>query len=153
MMVHATCIACEGRAVLLCGSSGSGKSDLALRLIDGGARLVADDQVALRAEGGRIVASAPESIAGRLEVRGIGIVSVPHVAAAPVALVIDLVSPGTVERVPDAAQRTYLGIALPLVALAPFEASAAAKIRLVLARQAGLMTGNSAPCGPPSGAG
>jgi serine kinase of HPr protein (carbohydrate metabolism regulator) len=137
MMVHATCVACGGRAVLLCGPPGSGKSDLALRLIDGGARLVADDQVRLRAEAGRIVASAPETIAGRLEVRGIGIVAVPHVAAAPVALVVDLVSPGTVERLPDAAQRTYLGIALPLVALAPFEASATAKLRLALTRQAG----------------
>jgi serine kinase of HPr protein (carbohydrate metabolism regulator) len=137
MMVHATCVACDGVAVLLCGPPGSGKSDLALRLIDGGARLVADDQVALCAEGGRIVASAPETIAGRLEVRGIGIVSVPHVAAAPVALVVDLVSPGAVERLPDAARRSYLGIALPLLALAPFEASAAAKIRLALAGQAG----------------
>jgi serine kinase of HPr protein (carbohydrate metabolism regulator) len=93
--------------------------------------------VALCAEGGRIVASAPETIAGRLEVRGIGIVSVPHVAAAPVALVVDLVPPGTIERLPDAARRNYLGIALPLVALAPFEASATAKIRLALAGQAG----------------
>ena len=72
MMVHATCVAIGDRAVLLCGPSGSGKSDLALRLIDGGAQLVADDQVVLRAEGGRIVARAPEALAGRMEVRGIG---------------------------------------------------------------------------------
>ncbi|MGH2931204.1 MAG: HPr kinase/phosphorylase, partial [Solirubrobacteraceae bacterium] len=63
MMVHATCVACDGRAVLLCGPSGSGKSDLALRLIDGGAHLVADDQVVLRAERGAIVASAPAVLA------------------------------------------------------------------------------------------
>lgn len=135
-MVHATCVACSGRAVLLCGPPGSGKSDLALRLIDGGALLVADDQVVLRAAGDEIVASAPATIVGRMEVRGIGIVAVPHVAAAPVALVVDLEQAGAVARLPEPARRTFLGVSLPLIALAPFEASAAAKIRLALARQA-----------------
>ena len=136
MMVHATCVAIGDRAVLLCGPSGSGKSDLALRLIDGGAQLVADDQVVLRAEAGRIVARAPEALAGRMEVRGIGIVAVTHIAAAPVALVVDLVAAAAVERMPEPARRTLLDIALPLVALAPFEASTPAKIRLALARMA-----------------
>ena len=136
MMVHATCVAIGERAVLLCGPSGSGKSDLALRLIDGGAQLVADDQVVLRAEGGRIVARAPEALAGRMEVRGIGIVAVAHIAAAPLALVVDLVAAAAVERMPEPARRSFLDIALPLVALAPFEASAPAKIRLALARLA-----------------
>ena len=136
MMVHATCVACSGRAVLLCGPPGSGKSDLALRLIDGGALLVADDQVVLRPNGDELVAAAPATIAGRMEVRGIGIVAVPHVAAAPVALVVDLVAPDAVPRLPEPARRTFLGIALPLIALAPFEASAAAKIRLALTHQA-----------------
>jgi len=136
MMVHATCVAIGDRAVLLCGPSGSGKSDLALRLIDGGAQLVADDQVVLGAEGGRIVARAPEALAGRMEVRGIGIVAVAHIAAAPVALVVDLVAAAGVERMPEPARRTLLDIALPLVALAPFEASTPAKIRLALARLA-----------------
>ena len=136
MMVHATCVAIGDRAVLLCGPSGSGKSDLALRLIDGGAQLVADDQVVLRAEAGRIVARAPEALAGRMEVRGIGIVAVTHIAAAPVALVVDLVAAAAVGRMPEPARRTLLDIALPLVALAPFEASTPAKIRLALARMA-----------------
>lgn len=136
MMVHATCVACDGRAVLLCGPPGSGKSDLALRLIDGGALLVADDQVVLRVDGDALVAAAPATIAGRMEARGVGIVVVPHVAAAPVALVVDLVAADAVPRLPEPARRTFLGIALPLIVLAPFEASAAAKIRLALAQQA-----------------
>ncbi len=76
LLVHATAVAIEGEAVLLRGPSGSGKSDLALRLIDGGAQLVADDQTLLRRAGGRVLASAPPAIAGLLEVRGVGVVRV-----------------------------------------------------------------------------
>src|SRR3546814_14236208 len=71
--VHATTVALDGTGVLLRGPAGSGKSDLALRLIDQGARLVADDRTALALEGGRIIARAPETIAGRTEVRGLEI--------------------------------------------------------------------------------
>jgi serine kinase of HPr protein (carbohydrate metabolism regulator) len=137
MMIHATCVACDGRAVLLCGAPGSGKSDLALRLIDAGARLVADDQVILRTENDALIAAAPPTIAGRMEVRGIGIVVVPHVAAAPVVLAVELVAAAAVPRLPAPARRIFLGVSLPLLALAPFEASAAAKIRLALASRAG----------------
>ena len=133
LIVHATCVAHAGRAVLLCGPSGSGKSDLALRLIDGGAELVADDQVVLRNEDGRLIARAPEALAGRMEVRGIGIVAVAHVASAPVALAVDLVAPAAVERMPEPAFRSFLDRSVPLIALAPFEASAPAKIRIALA--------------------
>ena len=71
--IHATCVDIEGAGVLLLGPSASGKSDLALRLMDGGARLVADDRVDLALEDGRLVASAPKDIASRIEVRGLGI--------------------------------------------------------------------------------
>src|SRR5258706_794686 len=98
--LHATCVAIGGAAVLLRGPSGAGKSDLALRLIEAGARLVSDDQVLLTAESGRLVARAPAPIAGQIEARGIGIVPVPTATSAPVALVADLVAPEDIERLP-----------------------------------------------------
>ena len=131
-LIHATCVAVSGSGVLLRGPASSGKSDLALRLIDGGAVLVADDQVALTARDGRLFAAPPETIAGNIEARGIGVVTLPHDAEALVALVIDLVAPDMVERTPEPARCRYLGIALPLLALAPFEASAPAKVRLAV---------------------
>ena len=131
-LIHATCVALAGTGVLLRGSPGNGKSDLALRLVDGGAVLVADDQVSLTARDGRLFAAPPQAIAGKIEVRGIGIVTVPHAAEAPVALAVDLVAPGAVERMPTPSHCSYLGIDLPLVALAPFEASTPAKVRLAV---------------------
>jgi serine kinase of HPr protein (carbohydrate metabolism regulator) len=134
MLIHATCVAVDGHAALICGPSAGGKSDLALRLIDGGARLVADDQVALTVEDGRLIARPPPALAGRMEVRGIGIVPMDHLSAAAVALAVDLVAPASVPRLPERASRRYLGVAVPLIVLAPFEASAAAKLRLALDR-------------------
>jgi serine kinase of HPr protein (carbohydrate metabolism regulator) len=129
--LHATCVAIGGRGVLLMGPSGSGKSDLALRLIDRGAGLVSDDYTVLTAADGQLVASPPPAIAGRIEVRGLDILDVPHVAGIPVALVIDLAEP--VERLPERATRTIVGIALPLLRLTAFEASAPVKVELALA--------------------
>lgn len=131
--IHATCVAIGGRAVLLCGASGSGKSDLALRLIDRGAELVADDQVLLLREGAALRASPPDTIAGKIEVRGVGIVAMPHRVAMPVSLIIQLDDP--VARMPlDERTRTLAGVAVPVVALAPFEASAPLKVEHALAR-------------------
>ncbi len=128
--IHGTCVELDGTACLLRGPPGSGKSDLALRLIDLGARLVADDQVVLTRHGERVIASAPPTLAGMLEVRGLGIMRMQDVAAAPLGLVVDLVAPERVERMPEPATCEFFGIALPLIALAPSEASAAAKVRL-----------------------
>ena len=133
ILVHGTTVALEGAGVLLRGPSGSGKSDLALRLIDGGARLVADDQTELGRAADGVIAWSPAAIAGRMEVRGVGILRVPTVPRAPVRLVIDLVAPDRVERLPESEFCEYLQCSLPLLALAPFEASAPAKIRLALA--------------------
>ena len=133
VLVHASCVALEGSGVLLRGAPGAGKSDLALRLIEDGARLVADDQVALTNSGGVLLAAPPARIAGLLEVRGIGIVSMDFVPRCPVRLVVDLVAPDAVERMPAAARVTLSGHRLPRIALAPFEASAPAKVRLALA--------------------
>ena len=130
--VHGTAIALGSEGILLRGPSGAGKSDFALRLIDQGARLVADDQTELRREGEAITMSAPATIAGQLEVRGLGIIAVPSVASASLRLVVDLMPSAEIERMPLPRDCHYLGRNFPLVALAPFEASAAAKLRLVL---------------------
>jgi HPr kinase/phosphorylase len=132
ILVHGTCVALDGAAVLLRGPSGSGKSDLALRLIEAGAHLVADDQVVLTHRLGALIAAAPQVLAGRLEVRGVGIVAQPHVSEARVALVIDLVASAEVERMPERATVELIGMRLPLIKLNAFEASAVAKIRLAL---------------------
>ncbi len=132
MVVHGTCVELFGLGVLLRGPSGSGKSDLALRLIDGGARLIADDQVALAVEAGRVRASAPPRLAGRMEVRGLGIVEVAATTPAPVALVVDLVEAADVPRLPEPSECRLAGIPVRSIALAPFEVSAAAKVRLAV---------------------
>ena len=128
-LVHGTCVDVAGVGVLLRGPSGAGKSDLALRLIDGGARLVADDQVALSRDGADVRPAAPATIAGLIEVRGLGPIRLEATPGAPLRLVVDLVQ-GPVERMPESEFVDLLGVALPLLRLNPFEASAAAKVRL-----------------------
>lgn len=131
--IHGTCVLVGGTGVLLRGPSGAGKSDVALRLIDGGAVLVADDRVELRMENGRPTASAPAALAGLLEVRGLGIVRVPCRASAEVGLVVDLVAPDAVDRMPEGGTATLLDTEIPRLALTPFEASTPAKLRLAAA--------------------
>jgi len=132
ILVHATAIAIDGRAVLLRGPSGAGKSDLALRLIDSGARLVADDQAELRRAGERVMVRAPAEIAGLIEVRGIGILQVEPLAVAELAMCVDLIPPAEVERLPEFRCEDVLGLAVPSIGLSAFEASAAAKLRFAL---------------------
>lgn len=143
-LVHATAVAREGLCALLRGPSGSGKSDLALRILAGapaaglstGAfNLVSDDQVLLRRTAdGQLEASAPATIAGRLEVRGVGIVTVPICPRASVVLVADLVHPSMIDRLPEPAVVDLLGLPVPRIEIAPFEASAPLKLALALAR-------------------
>ena len=141
LLIHATTIAIETaagpRAVLLRGPSGSGKSDLGLRLIDAGGRLVADDQSELHRRGPLIIVRSPPSIAGLLEVRGLGIVRVEALAEAPLALIADLMPAETIERLPERATERLLGLDLPRIAVAPFEASTAAKVGLAVRAVAG----------------
>lgn len=143
MFVHATSVALKlgrgWRAVLLRGPSGAGKSDVALRLVEAGGRLVADDQTHLARTGRAVIATAPPSLAGLIEVRGIGIVKLGRgqlIARAPLGLLVDLVPPGEVERMPEPASEKVLDIDLPRLVLAPFEASIVMKLRLALARTA-----------------
>lgn len=137
--IHATTVAIDGRAIILRGPSGSGKSDLALRLIESGAELVSDDRTILTATGGDLVAAAPGAIAGLLEVRGVGLLSLPYRDAAPVALVADLDTTGVPARLPDPAAETLEGISVPRVDLSPFEASAPAKLRAALRHGVGVV--------------
>lgn len=119
--------------MLLSGPSGSGKSDLALRLIDRGGILVSDDYTLVKRVDGRLVATAPATIAGQMEVRGIGIVDLPSVGEAPVALLVDLFD--RVERMPlDPLLRIVAGMQVPVIKIAPFEASAPIKVELALSK-------------------
>ena len=164
-MVHATCIAfippiqmfkiatdAPVPAILLRGRSGSGKSDLALRLISspgpdwlvGTARLVGDDQILLRQQEGRLIARAPQKLSGVLEVRGCGLIRLPHRAlldSAQPVLLVDLIDQGeTVERFPEPDQITLANITLPRWRLAAHEPSSVEKIRLFLGLILGLVT-------------
>ena len=128
--LHATTVAIDGRAVMIEGASGSGKSDLALRLIDRGAILVSDDQTLVVRTGDTLLARAPTTIAGRIEVRGIGILTVPHIDDVPVALLVSIGDP--VERMPERRVRRIAGIDVRQVAIDAFHASAPLKIELAL---------------------
>lgn len=131
--VHASTVATDGRAVLITGPSGSGKSDLALRLLDRGFTLVSDDQTIVRREGERLIASPPPTIAGKLEIRGIGIVEMDHASDIPVALLVELTS--DIQRMPDdSRERPILGVALPLISIDAMAASAPSKVALALDR-------------------
>lgn len=130
MLVHASCVEIAGAGVLLRGPPGSGKSDLALRLIDGGARLVADDQVVVTKREGALLASPPPALAGLLEVRGLEVVALPHLASSRLRLAVDLVRREEVERLPPPQRLALAGVALPLAKLCPHDASAPARLRL-----------------------
>jgi serine kinase of HPr protein (carbohydrate metabolism regulator) len=131
--VHASTVAVDGRAVLITGPSGSGKSDLALRLIDRGFTLVSDDQTIVKRDGTRLLALAPPTIAGKLEIRGIGIIDMEHLDNVPVALIIELT--GEIQRLPDdSRERPILGVKLPFITIDAMTASAPSKVSLALER-------------------
>jgi serine kinase of HPr protein (carbohydrate metabolism regulator) len=136
VLLHASCVTLGEAGVLIRGPSGAGKSDLALRLIDGGAALVADDYCEVEAAAGGLIARAPASIAGRMEVRGFGIAALPARAEARLALVVDLAPWQDIPRLPDATHCTVAGVTLPWLTVDPSQASAAAKVRLVLGQLA-----------------
>ncbi|MBL0924718.1 MAG: HPr kinase/phosphatase C-terminal domain-containing protein [Sphingomonadaceae bacterium] len=130
-LIHGTAVAINGNGILLVGPSGSGKSDLALRLIDRGSVLVSDDIVILSNVGNCLSVGAAPNIEGKIEVRGVGICTVPHVPSASLRLVIALSD--KVERLPDE-NRTIklLGVDVPQLDLAPFEISTALKVEIAL---------------------
>jgi len=131
--LHASTVALNGRAVLICGPSGSGKSDLALRLLDRGFTLVSDDQTIVRKDNGRVLASAPPTIRGKLEIRGIGIVDMDSIDDIPVALCVELTS--DIQRLPDESrERLVLDSSLPLISVDALTASAPSKVAVALDR-------------------
>ena len=131
--IHASAVAIDGRAVLVGGPSGSGKSDLALRLLDRGFKLVSDDRTIVRRDGDKLIASAPPNIAGKLEIRGIGIVDMETVDNVPVALFVELTS--EIQRLPDEnRERPILGVRVPLVTIDAVSASAPSKVAIALDR-------------------
>ena len=128
-LIHGTSILVAGAGIVLRGPSGSGKSDLAFRLIEAGqAILIADDQTDLKAVDGRLHATCPSKLAGLIEVRGIGILRRPHRTEAVINLVIDLVAHDEVPRLPDVLTTALEGVTLPHLSLCAFEASAPAKV-------------------------
>jgi serine kinase of HPr protein (carbohydrate metabolism regulator) len=139
ILIHGTCVALGGTAAVLTGRPGSGKSDLALRFIhetpaELDPALVADDQVFVTERDGRLIARVPDTIAGRIEIRGVGIVPLPYRAEAEIRLFVDLVRREDVPRLPPEPlpSRILHNIAIPVIALAPFEASAALKLRFAI---------------------
>jgi serine kinase of HPr protein (carbohydrate metabolism regulator) len=142
--LHGTAVAFGGRAVLIRGPSGVGKSDLALRILAGGAEwpglprplLVADDQVLVERENGDVLVSSPAAIAGKLEVRGVGLITVPYARSAKLALVIDLVDREVVPRLPEPESTAVLGVSIPRLALDAFSAAAPLKVLAALAKTA-----------------
>ena len=133
--LHATAVSLGGKAILLIGTSGSGKSDLALRLIEHGAKLIGDDYVEVIRRGKQLHVKALKPMQGHIEVRGVGIVKlspIRRVTAAPLRGVFELVASDRIERLPEPATYAILGLEVPLWKLAPFEQSALRKLKLLL---------------------
>lgn len=129
LLIYASAVRLGAKGILLLGRSGSGKSDLALQLIDGGGVLVADDQVRLSRVGDRLLADPPAALAGLIEIRGIGIMRLPY-RGSSLDLAVDL---GEMQaRLPEQASANWLGVDLPKIMIDPRAPSAAAKIRLAL---------------------
>jgi serine kinase of HPr protein (carbohydrate metabolism regulator) len=140
MKVHGTSVSIDGDGVLFRGPSGSGKSDLALRMINYGAQLVSDDQVCLTRRNDNIFMSSPPTIRNSMEVRGIGIVNTIAQKEAPLLLVLNMSPNNAASRMPIWQLCTFLDIKVPAVEFAPFEISAHLKVKLAinLARENGI---------------
>ena len=146
MLVHASCVAINGIAILIRGESASGKSDLLLQLLETSgtglgdlqlkAALIADDQTLLSMQGDRLWASCPETIKGLVEVRGEGIVAVTAQGPAPLGLIVDLIPIQQIERLPEAGQlqAALLGFHLPRLLVGSGTVSAASRVRLGFVR-------------------
>lgn len=130
--IHATAVLLNGKGIVLRGASGSGKSDLALRLIDAGAMLVADDRVDLYINDDQLRCAPPENLTGMIEVRGVGIVKLNFASIAPVDLVVDLVPMNDEPRLPESQTIEFYGQNLRYIELFAFAPSTPAKIRLAL---------------------
>jgi serine kinase of HPr protein (carbohydrate metabolism regulator) len=143
IFLHGTCVSVGGEGVLILGKPGSGKSSLALRFIDEPgygvsgvlqrSELVADDQVIVTRDQDRLLASAPATLHGKLEIRGLGIIDLVTSPSVALVLIVKLQNHSVIERLPDIATFDILGMALPLVEIDAKMASAPARIRAALA--------------------
>lgn len=128
--LHGTSIEIQGKAILLLGKPGIGKSSLALQLIDRGARLVADDQTCLTLEKGQVYASCPDTLKGLLEVRGVGICPFPSQNKSPLNLVVEICELDEILRLPDLTFTQYHNIPIPSLKLAKYDPLGAIKVEL-----------------------
>lgn len=131
-LYHGTCVKFSGKGILIMGPSGAGKSDLAIRLIDAGAVLVSDDYVDVNIKDGKLVAAIAPNIAGLIEVRGVGLMKVDHLKSTPLHLVLDLVSAGKVDRLPEDLTFKHDNMEIPYFKFDAFAASAIIKIKMML---------------------
>lgn len=136
LILHASAVAVAGRAALILGGSGAGKSGLALEMMALGARLVADDRVVLARRGAALVASAPPALRGLIEARGLGLLRAEPLAAAPVALAVDL-DVAAAARMPHLREITYLGVEIELISVKGVPTLAAALIQMLQCGRAG----------------
>jgi serine kinase of HPr protein (carbohydrate metabolism regulator) len=133
--LHATSVVFCGHGLLIRGASGSGKSDLALRLIDAGGTLIADDYTDVVVQDHQLIASPPENIKGMMELRGIGLLKMPYLARARLDIVVECLSHEAIERLPEPIHTEILGRKLVQLAFYPLESSAVAKLRAFLQNQ------------------
>lgn len=129
-LIHATCVSLADRGILLLGASRAGKSDLAYRLMSGrhAAILISDDQTLVTVEEGRLTARAPEKLRGLIELRGLGLLTVPYAEATALHLAVRLVPRDDVPRIAEPAHFSLCGLDLPLIALHAFDATCGLKI-------------------------
>lgn len=142
VLLHANCVAVGVVGVLIVGPPGSGKSDLTLRLIDAAgsglgrrpitAVLVSDDQVLVAARAGRLYASPPKTIAGLLEIRGLGIMRLPYRKSVPLALAVRLAPAAQIDRLPEPRRFEIAGLSLPVIDIDPTSPSAPARLRAAI---------------------
>ncbi len=132
--IHGTCVEIKQKAVLISGKPGSGKSSLALQLMDRGALLVADDQTVLTLEEGLLTASPPPSLKGLLEVRGVGICSFPYQEQSPLALCVHICDEKEPERLPEPAFGEHFGLQIPCLNLMRNDPIGAIKVELFLTK-------------------
>ena len=129
---YATAVTYCGFGILIRGPSGSGKSDLALRLIDDGAGLVADDQVVIKAVGQELYLSPPDSLSGLIEVRGVGVIKIEYVSDIRLCLIVELDPRNEIQRIPKIKEELIKKILVPVINMYAFESSVLAKIKIIL---------------------
>ena len=132
LKIHGTCVAMGNEAILFRGPSGSGKSDLAVRVSNGGGTLVSDDQTIIVRQEDELIMSSPENIRDKIEVRGVGIINMPAKKEVRLGLVLDMMPSEKIDRIPIPQFCWYLGLKVPVLGLQPFENSAPLKVQLAI---------------------